>query len=191
MNRFYIADTHFGHANILTFKRNDGTPLREFCCVDEMNEHMVRKWNEVVHPTDTVYHLGDVAINHKILPNILPRLNGRKILIKGNHDQAKLSVYAAYFADVRAYDRKDGIVASHVPIHPGSLERWGVNVHGHLHANQVTKTVSIYNFGQSPPIQHRVPDSRYFCVSVEQIDYTPIELGDLQKRIKERLDNEK
>lgn len=172
MNRFYIADTHFGHTNILSFKRADGTPLRQFCCIDEMNEHMVRKWNEVVKPQDTVYHLGDIALHEKFLPMFLPRLNGRKILIKGNHDNAKLSVYADYFADVRAYDRKDGMVFSHVPIHPRSLERWGVNVHGHLHANTVK-------------LLDGTPDKRYYCVSVEMIDYTPIELNQLIKRIKE------
>lgn len=176
MNRFYIADTHFGHANILDFKNRDGTPLRLFHCLDEMNEHMVRKWNEVVKPTDQVYHLGDVALHHKFLPIFMPRLNGRKILIKGNHDTAKLSEYARYFADVRSYDRKDGFVASHVPIHPSSLERWGVNVHGHLHSERV-----LMSLNATPII-----DPRYFCVSVEQIDYTPIELGQLLQKIKEQ-----
>lgn len=159
MTSFYISDTHFGHANILTFKNRDGTPLRVFDSVEDMDEHMVKCWNERVNTQDTVYHLGDVAIHHRNLP-ILSRLNGRKILVKGNHDTAKLSQYMKYFADVRAYDRKDGIICSHMPIHPESIERFGINIHGHLHNNTLN-------------------DPRYFNVSVERINYTPISRDEL------------
>lgn len=163
-NRFYIADTHFGHAAILNFKTEDGKPVRSFASVQEMDGVMVERWNSVVKAADTVYHLGDICMSEKSLV-LLRALNGRKILIKGNHDQAKLSKYVNLFADVRAYDRKDGIICSHIPIHPDSVERFGVNVHGHLHTR-------------------RLNDPRYFCVCVEQIDYTPIEYSELMKRIK-------
>ena len=166
MNRFYISDTHFGHANILNFKREDGSPLRSFANVQEMDEHMVACWNRVVRPEDTVYHLGDICLHHKHLP-VLARLAGRKILVKGNHDNAKLSQYARYFDDVRAYDRKQGIICSHMPIGPGSLGRFGVNVHGHLH-------------------ERTLNDPRYFNVSVERIDYTPVEYSELMKLIEQQ-----
>lgn len=155
-----IADTHFSHANILTFKRDDGTPLRPFTTVEEMDETMIKNWNERVHPQDRVYVLGDVLFHRRHL-HLLGRLTGRLVLVKGNHDVLKLKDYLPYFDDIRAYvvqkyqDKK--VILSHIPIHGDSLGRFGLNVHGHLHY----KTVG---------------DSRYRCVSVEHTDYSPIEL---------------
>ena len=79
-----ISDTHFGHEKTCTvFTREDGSPLRPFSCAEEMDEFMVKAWNERVRPNDKVYHLGDVVINRKFL-HILSRLNGSKVLIRGN-----------------------------------------------------------------------------------------------------------
>ena len=86
VNRFVISDTHFGHTNSWEkFKLEDGSPLRPFTSTEEMDETMIERWNAKVQPQDTVYHLGDVVINKKYL-NLVSRLNGRKILIRGNHD---------------------------------------------------------------------------------------------------------
>ena len=102
-NVFFISDTHFGHEKTCsTFKNKDGTPLRPFANAQEMDEEMVKRWNETVGPNDKVYHLGDVVINRKSLA-ILDRLNGDKVLIKGNHDIFKLSDYVKYFRDIRGY----------------------------------------------------------------------------------------
>lgn len=156
MKTFLISDTHFGHANILTFKNDDGTPVRDFSSLEEMNETMVECWNKTVSPEDKVYHLGDVLFTKKWLDLIMPRLNGTKVLIKGNHDTLKLSQYQQYFKDVRAVWVLDKLVLSHIPIHPESLSRWRANVHGHLHGNSLA-------------------DPRYFNVSVEKINYTPVD----------------
>ena len=156
MKTFLISDTHFGHANILTFKNADGTPVRDFSSLEEMNETMVDRWNKVVSPEDKVYHLGDVLFTKKWLDAVMPRLNGTKVLIKGNHDNLKLSQYQQHFKDVRAVWVLDKLVLSHIPIHPESLSRWKANVHGHLHSNSLA-------------------DSRYFNVSVEKINYTPVD----------------
>jgi Predicted phosphoesterase or phosphohydrolase len=165
---FLISDTHFSHANILNFTRPDGERLRPFASVEEMDEVMVERWNSVVSAGDKVYHLGDFCINRRALP-IARRLNGRKILIKGNHDIFKLHEYAALFDDVRAYWPLDGMLLSHIPVHHGQLEhRWSHNIHGHLH-------------------NHRLGDSRYECVCVEQINYTPVEWNYLREKLHERL----
>ncbi len=155
---FLISDTHFGQESILTFKRWDGTPLRSFSTVEEMDEYIVDRWNETVADQDKIYHLGDVVFKNKNA-DILGRLKGQKILIKGNHDLLKPGRYLEYFKDVRAYKiwNQHGIIASHIPIHPECLSRWKLNIHGHLHANTLD-------------------DPRYFNVSVEQIDYRPINL---------------
>jgi len=182
---FLISDTHFGHEKTCTtFKQPDGSPLRPFSCAEEMDEFMVKAWNERVGPKDKVYHLGDVVINRKFL-HILRRLNGDKVLIRGNHDIFKLEDYTPYFRDIRGYDVKNGMIFSHVPVHPESLARFGCNIHGHLHANRVMKIVGVNTktgeFNYSNEI-----DPRYFNVSVEQIDFAPIALEEVNKRITEQ-----
>jgi len=170
---FIISDTHFGHENACTkFKRQDGSPLRPFSCAEECDEHMVKVWNERVRPNDKVYHLGDVVIAKRHLQT-LSRLNGDKVLIKGNHDIFKLEEYTAHFRDIRAYHVLNGMIMSHVPVHPFSLERFGANIHGHLHANRV--------------LDHEGKiDPRYFNASVECIDFAPILFEDVLKRITEQ-----
>lgn len=84
-NIFITSDTHFGHKGVCEFLRNDGSKLRPFTSVEEMDEIMVERWNSVVKPKDKVYHLGDVIINRKAMKT-LARLSGEKVLVKGNHD---------------------------------------------------------------------------------------------------------
>ena len=168
-NIFLISDTHFGHFNSLKWAHDDGTPMREFESVEEMDETMVRNWNSVVSSKDKVYHLGDVSMSHKELP-ILDRLNGEKVLIKGNHDVGKLSQYMKYFKDVRASHQLSGMLLTHIPVHPESLARWGINLHGHLHTNVVKDFMGN-------------PDTRYFNVSVERINFTPISLETIKSKL--------
>lgn len=170
-----ISDTHFGHEKTCTvFKREDGTPLRPFASAEEMDEAMVERWNARVRPGDKVYHLGDVVINRKFL-HILGRLNGDKVLIRGNHDIFKLEDYTPYFRDIRGYDVKNGMILSHIPVHSDSIARFGCNIHGHLHANRVMR---VKHTGARPVI-----DTRYHCVCVEHTDYAPISLEEVYARI--------
>src|ERR1041385_2370587 len=131
---YLISDTHFGHSNILNFKLDDGTPMRPFETVQEMDEYMVYKWNDVVRPQDHVYHLGDVTMNAAGL-GILSRLRGHKRLVRGNHDIYKTKMYLQYFDEIYGVRVLDDLILSHMPLHPESVkERW-TNVHGHLHNN--------------------------------------------------------
>lgn len=172
-NIFFTSDWHLGHANILTFKKADGSPLRDFSSVDEMHEHMISRHNSVVGKNDKVYHLGDVCFTNKWM-HIISRFNGEKVLIKGNHDTLKLSQYEPYFKDVRGIHQFKGIIMTHIPVHPESLARWGVNIHGHLHSNKVRNVL-----GEE--------DSRYLNVSVESLkDYTPISLEEVKLPISKR-----
>jgi calcineurin-like phosphoesterase family protein len=173
---FLVSDTHFGHAGVCRFTRNDGvTKLRPWTDPAEMDEEMVRRWNDRVGPKDKVYHLGDVVINRKALP-ILDRLNGDKVLIRGNHDIFRDEDYRKYFRELRAYHVMNGMILSHIPIHPESLGRFGVNIHGHTHANRVMVPLA------TSGVLDRV-DTRYHCVCVEQTDFAPILFEDVIKRI--------
>ena len=182
---FLVSDTHFGHAGVCRFTRNDGvTKLRPWDDPAEMDEAMIKAWNERVKPTDKVYHLGDVVINRKAL-KILHRLNGDKVLIKGNHDIFKLPDYTEFFREIRAYHVMNGMILSHIPVHPESLARFGCNIHGHLHANRVMKPRGV-DAKTGDLLYSDQIDPRYFNVSVEQIDYTPILFEDAVKCIQEQ-----
>lgn len=179
---FLVSDTHFGHEKTCTvFKREDGSPLRPFSNAEEMDEFMVKAWNERVKPNDKVYHLGDVVINRKFL-SILGRLNGDKVLIRGNHDIFKLEDYSTYFRDIRGYHVMNGLILSHVPVHADSLARFGANIHGHLHANRVMKARGVDSKTGEILYSDKI-DPRYHCVCVEHTDFAPILFEDVLKRI--------
>ena len=180
---FLVSDTHFGHEKTCTvFKREDGSPLRPFSCAEEMDEEMIKRWNERVRPNDKVYHLGDVVINRKYL-HVLGRLNGDKVLIRGNHDIFKLEDYTTYFRDVRGYDVKNGMILSHIPVHVESLGRFGVNIHGHLHANRVKKIRGV-DVKTGEMLYSTEIDPRYHNVCVEMTDFAPISLEEVYERIR-------
>lgn len=77
---FIGSDFHFSHANVISYCN------RPWKTVDEMNEAMVKIWNETVGPEDTIYVVGDFSLSPKAVETYLPRLNGEKHLILGNHD---------------------------------------------------------------------------------------------------------
>jgi len=166
VNIFFISDTHFGHANMLNFKREDGSPLRLFDSADAMDECMIERWNSVVKPSDHVYHLGDVAMRRENIKTVA-RCNGHKRLVRGNHDVYRTKDYLPFFEEIYGLRVLDGLIFTHIPIHPESLARFHANVHGHVHA------LSQGTFGP-----------RYYNVSVEAVNYTPVSLEDLKARIK-------
>lgn len=158
MTIFVISDTHFGHVNMLSFKKEDGSLVRPFTSVEEMDEHMVERWNSVVSPSDHVYHLGDVYFGQGW--KHLDRLNGKKRLLLGNHDDGRDERLHKAFKKIllwREFKEYD-CVLTHVPVHDSSLERRSKNLHGHIH-----------NSG------HRglIADPRYINCCVEVRDYTP------------------
>lgn len=178
-----VSDTHFGHAGVCRFLREDGSKLRPWTDPNEMDEEMIKRWNERVKPTDKVYHLGDVVINRRCLPT-LGRLNGDKVLIRGNHDIFRDTEYTQYFRELRAYHVMDGMILSHIPVHESSMGRFGTNIHGHLHAGRVKKARGV-DARTGVVLYSDEVDVRYHCVCVEQTDYAPILFEDVIKRIKD------
>jgi calcineurin-like phosphoesterase family protein len=147
-----------------------------------MDEFMIAAWNDRVRPTDKVYHLGDVVINRRALKT-LARLNGDKVLIRGNHDIFRDDEYREYFRELRAYQVMNGMILSHIPVHAESLGRFGVNIHGHLHANRVKKARGV-DARTGEVLYSDENDLRYHNVSVEQLpDFAPILFEDVIKRI--------
>ena len=190
VNRFVVSDHHLGHTNSWEkFKLADGSPLRPFTSNEEMNETMIERHNAKVKQQDTVYFLGDVVINKKYL-ELVKRMNGRKILIRGNHDIFKDRAYREVGFEqihgVRVF--VDKFILSHIPLHPDCVTgRFRVNVHGHLHANQIMKEMVLQtrtnktSFSIGPR-----PDPRYLCVCVEQTDFTPLHFDEVEAIIQKR-----
>lgn len=178
MELYFVSDTHFGHANILTFQV-DGVLMRPgFSSVEEMDQCMFDRWNEIVKPQDHVYHLGDVAMMKRFIDKC-KLLNGHKRLLLGNHDIYDVKdYYAAGFKKIFGSRVIANILFSHIPVHPQSLGRFDANVHGHIHANPVYRpVVTVSRDTQKLKI---VP---YVNVCVEATNYRPISLGEVQQQI--------
>ena len=134
---YLTSDTHFSHSNILEYCKN----TRPYKSVDHMNEVMIDQWNQIVQPTDIVYHLGDVGFGSvEDLVKIMNRLNGGKILIKGNHDlrYLKNQQFCECFEEIHNYHEikfnKMKIVLFHYPIKAFHGQDYGaIHCHGHLH----------------------------------------------------------
>ncbi|MBX7501361.1 hypothetical protein K3181_07900 [Qipengyuania sp. YG27] len=123
-----------------------------------MEEVIACRWNAVVHPKDTVYVLGDVG--HVGSVEIMRELSGEKHLVAGNCDRLGGLIASSLFRSITVAKWLPGVLLTHIPVHASQLRGAMINVHGHLHSG-------------------RIGDSRYRCVSVEQIDYSPVPLREL------------
>lgn len=135
---FFTSDLHFWHHNIIRFAN------RPYANVDEMHDAIIKNWNSKIKSTDTVFILGDVSWKGiEDTQHLLDQLNGRKILIIGNHDPESIINYfdKAYdMLGVRIIDNEDGIETychlCHYPLHEWNRDRHGsVNLHGHCHGS--------------------------------------------------------
>jgi calcineurin-like phosphoesterase family protein len=164
----FIADLHLGHGNMA--KR------RGFSTVEEHDEHIIAKWNSAVHKRDLTYILGDVTMEKEESYPLLDRLNGRKIIVLGNHDRRQdVEAILKHVDGVAGMVQYKGFILTHCPVHPMELEyRFPKNIHGHIHNKVVLKPLA-----NDPTGYGYEPDERYVCVSCEQVDYTPKTLEEL------------
>ena len=154
---FFFSDLHKGHEKIKTFRFPESP--------EKHDEIIKKRWNAKVNKKDTVIMPGDISFNTSGL-YFLNELNGVKRGVLGNHDQSALGEYCKYFSSLHgAYEIKECIV-THFPVHESTLSRYILNIHGHLHKEIIN-------------------DKRYFNVSAENIDYTPISFDEILQRIKE------
>lgn len=170
-NTFFTSDHHFGHKAIIEFEKE----ARPFSCVEEMNEVLIQRWNEVVKPNDSVFHLGDFCFGrHNI--QIAARLNGIKRLVMGNHDMYPSAEYLKYFTRLSGVIFWRMATLSHVPISHHCLgSRAVLSIHGHLHS-RVIKSKTYWG--------EELPDINYLNVSVEQNNLYPFHADIIRDRIK-------
>jgi calcineurin-like phosphoesterase family protein len=140
MKTWITSDLHFGHKNIMKFcPKTRG----HYTDTDVMREDMIRIWNDNVQDGDLVYILGDVAFLPAVeAVAIMRRLNGRKILVEGNHDRKILNdpVFRSCFEEIHKYleirYNDTMIVMLHYPIAEwNQMHRGAVHFYGHLHGN--------------------------------------------------------
>lgn len=157
---------HFGHRNVWGFRDDRNEVIRKWAKdMEEGEEKIKQAWNETVGKDDLIYVLGDFAIARRAIC-YAGELNGRKILVRGNHDSGKIADYLPYFIDIRGDFKCGSLILSHYPVHPGSIPKWCTkNVHGHTHAREVLT-------------EDGLPDYRYRNVCVE-VERKPVELGEL------------
>lgn len=139
MKHFVASDLHFSHKNILKFN----AATRQYRDIDHMNEELISGWNKDVTNEDLVYFLGDFAFtNGNKAFDIISRLNGRKIMIEGNHDK-RLLEHAGFrnsFESIHSYLEIDysgtKIILSHYPhAEWNACHRGSLMLHGHLHGS--------------------------------------------------------
>jgi calcineurin-like phosphoesterase family protein len=172
---YFISDTHFNHKGSLLW--NNGTVRPQFASVDEMNELMIRNWNNTVKDNDIVYFLGDFAYKCSVrsAEDIFRSLNGTKHLVKGNHDYKIATKFKdwASISDINQVDYVDTVTDSkieiilcHYPMISWRHSNHGsIHLHGHTHGSIQDKNLGV----------------KRFDVSVECINYTPISIEDVVK----------
>ncbi len=161
---YLISDTHFGHANIIRYCARPFVPTD----VREMDAVLIRNWNRTVGPGDTVYFLGDLRYGTEAAApdRYLRALNGRIVLIGGNHDTGIGGTIQSLV--VERGDKRFLLV--HDPCDaPPNFEGW--IVHGHMHNNDL----------ENYPLIH--VENRTINVSTEVIAYRPIALSTLCRLI--------
>ena len=132
---YYISDLHFFHSNILKFDN------RPFDNLEEMHTTIINNWNNRITNKDTVFVLGDFCWGkEEEWISILNQLNGKKVLIRGNHDLKNMSSsLKKHFCDIKDYkeitDEGRRVIMSHYPIimYKGAYNKDIYMLYGHIH----------------------------------------------------------
>ena len=138
----FYSDPHFGHANIIGFCD------RPFHSVNEMERELIRRYNATVKDSETVLWLGDSFFcKEPDAREIMQALNGRKALIKGNHDKnpARMAALGFEFVanEITFSLGGQNFRANHFPYSLGNFDRrkfetpkrrpGEILLHGHTH----------------------------------------------------------
>lgn len=168
----FIGCLHLGHNNIAIH--------RDWNNAEEQDAHLIQEWNKVVNKKDTTYIVGDVTMEKALDYYKLDQLNGRKIVVGGNHDRHQDIKQLLQYVDgvAGAVDYK-GFIITHVPIHPNEVQFYRGNIHAHIHhVNKLEEVIvnnSYLDEGSKPePTLHK-----YFNVDAHLIGYAPLSIDDL------------
>lgn len=174
---WFTGDTHFCHANVIKYCN------RPFGSVEDMDYTLIRNWNSVVQPLDTVYHVGDVVFNKnstKVI-EILSQLNGEIHLIKGNHDNYLKEETLRYFASVEKSGLKEIKIqdsdakgdVQRITLCHYAMKVWNLSHYGSWHL-----------YGHSHGTMADNPNSLSLDVGVDCWNYHPVSYQQIKERMK-------
>lgn len=171
----FIGCIHFMHTNLARYRGWDNA--------EEHDEFLIQQWNKTVNKKDLTYVIGDITMENSLNYYKLDQLNGRKIVVLGNHDRHQDIKQLLMYVDgvAGAVDYK-GFILTHVPIHPNEVQFYRGNIHAHIHhQNQLEEVIvsdSYLDKGNKPaPILHK-----YFNVDAHLIGYQPKSIEELLKQ---------
>ncbi|HED05873.1 MAG TPA: hypothetical protein ENI61_04220, partial [Ignavibacteria bacterium] len=172
-NTFVISDNHFRHWNINKYCN------RGFSDLSDMESYMIWKWNQTIPPYGKVIILGDLAMTQgkcEEVKNVFTKLNGKKLLVIGNHDRKSHFWYTENGIDFICdsftwYWNKKRILFIHNPgkVKAEDVKYYDYILHGHKH--------------NTTPLMYREGDTLFINVSVENINYTPFNLLALLQKL--------
>lgn len=150
---YYSSDLHFNHLNIIK------SCNRPFESLEEMNNIIIKNWNDRVRNEDFIYFLGDFGVPKNLkdveaILSLVKKLNGRKILIQGNHDARLLknSEFCSLFEEITIYkkisDNGHFVVLMHYPLETWERSYYGsYHLHGHIHTKEINYIPNRFNVG--------------------------------------------
>jgi calcineurin-like phosphoesterase family protein len=169
----FIGCLHLGHASIARY--------RGFETAEEHDELLIKRWNQVVAKRDTTYIVGDVTMEKATHYHKLNQLNGRKIVVLGNHDRHQDIKFLLQYVDgvAGAVDYK-GFIVTHVPIHPNEVQFYRGNIHAHIHHVNKLEEVEVSSSYLDEGSYLRPTVHKYFNVDAHLIGYQPKSIEDLR-----------
>lgn len=172
---FFVADTHFGHKNIIRYCH------RPFESVEEMDETLIRNWNATVPPDAIVFHLGDFCLDSKERwKELFDRLNGReKYLIIGNHDTKRIEDgfdpgFTAIAKEMTIIVNGQPIILNHQPLSQLDTGMW--QLFGHVHSGPLNTD------NKALPILKGLQPTQY-DVGVDNTDFCPVSFEKIRQNI--------
>ena len=181
---FLTSDSHYGHFNICKYCH------RPFQSRSEMDQTLIKNWNEVVPEDGIVVHCGDFMLPHnediKEYNKYLNQLHGRVLLLRGNHDIASLDWVSDKLIAVRdqAMIVVDGvkIFAQHYPC---AAFNGDYHVYGHIHT-----LADGTCYGIDGDVT-KVMRKNTYDVGVDQNGYTPVSYWQLCDIFRKKMNNDR
>ena len=171
----FIGCLHLGHTNIAIH--------RGWNNAEEQDEYLIQEWNKVVSKRDLTYIVGDITMEKALDYYKLDQLNGRKIVVLGNHDRHQDVKQLLMYVDgiAGAVDYK-GFIITHVPIHPNEVQFYRGNIHAHIHHVNKLKEVVVSDSYLDDGSKPEPTLNKYFNVDAHLIGYRPQSIEQLKTK---------
>ncbi len=167
----FIGCLHLGHEWMARHRGFENS--------EHHDNYLIQQWNKIINKKDLTYILGDITMEKSEHYYLLDQLNGRKIVVLGNHDLPKHSrELLNYVESVAGMIDYKGCVLTHCPIHPAEISFCRLNIHAHIHENKLDEVKYLSRYGD-PGEKIEKTLYKYRCVDAHLINYKPKTLEEL------------